>query len=260
MGGSAAYLFGSEFGSEWNFFPRPETKTVFVPPRWLSCRALLSPYISVSLSPLIYLGLPPAVARNSRTSAPNLLSSDMNPHSPPPPTPPQRPQPPSPPPPHAPRMTSITPLSAVQASLSNFFAKKRNDELRDFADKVRPSLAGIQGLGLTKAMRAMDSLRRHTATAAEEEALGASGRLDVQVDNTFSVVRLIRHKRSASLLLLCHVMLIVHGIPASCPCLHRSPLCAIKSHGHATLKFSVLTGPRRTDDPLRVQTRLPTHF
>lgn len=105
-------------------------------------------------------------------------------NSPPPPPPPphnrqQRPQPPTPLLQATP--TLIPPLSAVQASLSSFFAKKRNVEQRNFADKLRPTPEDIQRLGLTRAMRALDSLRRHNATPAEEDALGASGRLDVQV-------------------------------------------------------------------------------
>lgn len=36
-------------------------------------------------------------------------------------------------------------------------------------------------MGVTKAMRALDALRRHIATETESEVLGAIGRLDVQV-------------------------------------------------------------------------------
>lgn len=37
-------------------------------------------------------------------------------------------------------------------------------------------------MGLTRAMRALDALRRHNATQEEVDVLGISGRLDVQVE------------------------------------------------------------------------------
>ncbi|CAM9614555.1 unnamed protein product [Pylaiella littoralis] len=78
-------------------------------------------------------------------------------------------------------------LSIMEASLSNFLGKgpsngtptKRPAAAINFADKYRPDVQHLQSLGLTRAMRALDSLRKHNATAEEGDELGASGRLDV---------------------------------------------------------------------------------
>lgn len=50
-----------------------------------------------------------------------------------------------------------------------------------FVLKDRPSADDLRGMGLTKAMRVLDGLRKHNATEEEGEMLGAGGRLDVQV-------------------------------------------------------------------------------
>lgn len=100
--------------------------------------------------------------------------------TPPPPAPP--PPPPSLPPPSLPLLPA--PLPAMQAaSLSNHLSEPKDRPAKDrlFADKLRPALAALQGLGLTRTMRTLDSLRKHNVTTAESDELGASGRLDVQV-------------------------------------------------------------------------------
>ena len=48
-------------------------------------------------------------------------------------------------------------------------------------DMERPTLDKLRRLGPTKAMRALDTLRRHTVSDSEGEELVTSGRLDIQV-------------------------------------------------------------------------------
>lgn len=48
-------------------------------------------------------------------------------------------------------------------------------------DRHRPALDELRNMGLPRAMRTLDGLRKHSPTEAEGESLGASGRLDVQV-------------------------------------------------------------------------------
>ncbi|CAN0108597.1 unnamed protein product [Scytosiphon promiscuus] len=96
-----------------------------------------------------------------------------------------------PPPPPAPPAPPLPPvgLSSMQASLTNFLAggrstskvsPKRPAAAANFVDKERPALRDLKGMGLTGAMRALDSLRKHNTTASEGDTLGAGGRLDVQ--------------------------------------------------------------------------------
>ena len=54
----------------------------------------------------------------------------------------------------------------------------------NFMDIERPTLDSLKRLGRTKAMRALDSVRRHTVSESEGEELGANGRLDIQVRGT----------------------------------------------------------------------------
>ncbi|CAM9954808.1 unnamed protein product [Ectocarpus sp. 12 AP-2014] len=95
--------------------------------------------------------------------------------TPPPPLPP--PPPPRPPSLALPRLS----LSSMQVSLCNFLGVGRSPKTAvNFVEKDLPVLEDLQCLGLTKTMRALDGLRKHNATKAEESMLGANGRLDTQ--------------------------------------------------------------------------------
>ncbi|CAN0350832.1 unnamed protein product [Ectocarpus sp. 12 AP-2014] len=98
--------------------------------------------------------------------------------TPPPPLPP--PPPPRPPSLALPRLS----LSSMQVSLCNFLGVvgRSPKTAVNFVEKDPPVLEDLQRLGLTKTMRALDGLRKHNATKAEESMLGANGRLDTQQD------------------------------------------------------------------------------
>ncbi|CAM9545029.1 unnamed protein product [Ectocarpus sp. 4 AP-2014] len=95
------------------------------------------------------------------------------------------PTPPPPPPPPPPLPSLALPrlsLSSMQVSLCNFLGVvgRSPKTAVSFVEKDLPVLEDLRRLGLTKAMRALDGLRKHNATKVEEIMLGASGRLDTQ--------------------------------------------------------------------------------
>lgn len=112
----------------------------------------------------------------------------------PPPPPPPPPLPPSPPPLPPPAVAPFhhkipsgglrTGLKPIGGILLGGALQGGSAVLVSFADrrKTKPTAQDLRGLGLMKAMRSLDSLRKHVVAEEEAETLGvSSGRIDVQV-------------------------------------------------------------------------------
>jgi len=102
-------------------------------------------------------------------------------HTPPPP-------PPLPPPALSTFPRGLPRLPSTKISSATIGQRKSSleESIRDpvsFAEKPgAPALhAGLRNMGLARAMRALDALRKHTPTKEEIDELGASDRLDTQV-------------------------------------------------------------------------------
>lgn len=105
-------------------------------------------------------------------------------HTPPPPPPPLPPPALSTSPRGLPRLPS-TKISSVTIGQRKSSLEQSIRDPVSFAEKRGAvALRDLRNMGLARAMRALDALRKHTPTKEEIDELGASDRLDTQVSQS----------------------------------------------------------------------------